>query len=173
MSYLARKISRDALAPTPQLIPFARALGPLNFTTLCDRVHNRDGDLRSPPERPRLRTQGRLIIISMIIAGGRGAPLPASATRSLPAMIPLRGSALHLRVRTMGGASRVDHRLGPDPRVSLSTATVAVGWSGYFSSSSADAGPPRCLQLSQAPGEERCNCRRRHTSAGCSIFQQR
>ena len=34
-------------------------------------------------------------------------------------MIPIAGSALHLRLRHAGRAHRLDHRLGPDPRVSL------------------------------------------------------
>ena len=68
-------------------------------------------------------------------------------------MIPVAGSAYTYAYATMG--ELMAWIIGWDLilEYALSTATVAVGWSGYFSSLLADAGLHLPAYLSAAPGE--------------------
>ena len=61
---------------------------------------------------------GPAIVYSFILAGTACA-LAGLCYAEFAAMIPIAGLGLHVRLRHAGRAHRLDHRLGPDPRVPL------------------------------------------------------
>ncbi|MDP9224057.1 MAG: amino acid permease, partial [Actinomycetota bacterium] len=95
---------------------------------------------------------GPALIISMIIAGV-GCGFAGLCYAEFAAMIPVAGSAYTYAYATMG--ELLAWIIGWDLilEYALSTATVAVGWSGYFSSLIADFGLQLPAALSAAPGE--------------------
>ena len=128
-----------------------RALGPLNLTTLGigsiigTGIFVLTGTAAS-------QNAGPALIISMIIAGV-GCAFAGLCYAEFAAMIPVAGSAYTYAYATMG--ELLAWIIGWDLilEYALSTATVAVGWSGYFSSLLADAGLHLPPSLSAAAGE--------------------
>src|SRR5678815_3341479 len=95
---------------------------------------------------------GPALVISMIIAG-IACGFAGLCYAEFAAMIPVAGSAYTYAYATMG--ELMAWIIGWDLvlEYALSTATVAVGWSGYFLSLLADAGIYLPAALSGAPGE--------------------
>ena len=128
-----------------------RALGPLNLTTLGigsiigTGIFVLTGTAAS-------QNAGPSLIISMIFAGV-GCAFAGLCYAEFAAMIPVAGSAYTYAYATMG--ELLAWIIGWDLilEYALSTATVAVGWSGYFSSLLADAGLHLPPSLSAAAGE--------------------
>jgi basic amino acid/polyamine antiporter, APA family len=131
--------------------PLRRALGPLNLTTLGigsiigTGIFVLTGTAAS-------QNAGPALVISMIIAG-LGCAFAGLCYAEFAAMIPVAGSAYTYAYATMG--ELLAWIIGWDLilEYALSTATVAVGWSGYFSSLLADVGLRIPPSLAAAPGE--------------------
>jgi APA family basic amino acid/polyamine antiporter len=128
-----------------------RALGPLNLTTLGigsiigTGIFVLTGTAAS-------QNAGPALVISMIIAG-IACGFAGLCYAEFASMIPVAGSAYTYAYATMG--EFMAWIIGWDLvlEYALSTATVAVGWSGYFTSLLADAGVHIPAALSGAPGE--------------------
>ncbi|HZI99633.1 MAG TPA: amino acid permease [Gemmatimonadaceae bacterium] len=128
-----------------------RALGPLNLTTLGigsiigTGIFVLTGTAAS-------QNAGPALVISMIIAGV-ACGFAGLCYAEFASMIPIAGSAYTYAYATMG--ELLAWIIGWDLvlEYALSTATVAVGWSGYFTSLLADAGLHIPAALSGAPGE--------------------
>ncbi|MEO8577665.1 MAG: amino acid permease [Gemmatimonadales bacterium] len=128
-----------------------RALGPLNLTTLGigsiigTGIFVLTGTAAS-------QNAGPALVISMIIAG-LACAFAGLCYAEFAAMIPVAGSAYTYAYATMG--ELMAWIIGWDLvlEYALSTATVAVGWSGYFLSLIADFGIHLPPALTAAPGE--------------------
>ncbi len=150
MSIFTKK-SVEALRADARANPLRRALGPLNLTTLGigsiigTGIFVLTGTAAS-------QNAGPSLIISMIIAGV-GCAFAGLCYAEFSAMIPVAGSAYTYAYATMG--ELLAWIIGWDLilEYALATATVAVGWSGYFSSLIADVGLHVPPSLSAAPGE--------------------
>ena len=143
--------SIDALRADAESNTLRRALGPLNLTTLGigsiigTGIFVLTGTAAS-------RNAGPALIISMIIAGV-GCGFAGLCYAEFASMIPVAGSAYTYAYATMG--ELLAWIIGWDLilEYALATATVAVGWSGYFGSLLADVGLRIPPALSAAPGE--------------------
>ncbi len=143
--------SIDSLRADAESNTLRRALGPLNLTTLGigsiigTGIFVLTGTAAS-------QNAGPALIISMIIAGV-GCAFAGLCYAEFASMIPVAGSAYTYAYATMG--ELLAWIIGWDLilEYALSTATVAVGWSGYFGSLLADAGLRIPPVLSAAPGE--------------------
>jgi APA family basic amino acid/polyamine antiporter len=150
MTLFTRK-SIAALRADAETSGLKRALGPLNLTTLGigsiigTGIFVLTGTAAS-------QNAGPALVISMIIAGVACA-FAGLCYAEFAAMIPVAGSAYTYAYATMG--ELMAWIIGWDLvlEYGLSTATVAVGWSGYFLSLLADAGIHLPAALSGAPGE--------------------
>ena len=150
MTLFTRK-SIAALRADAETSGLKRALGPLNLTTLGigsiigTGIFVLTGTAAS-------QNAGPALVISMIIAGIACA-FAGLCYAEFAAMIPVAGSAYTYAYATMG--ELMAWIIGWDLvlEYALSTATVAVGWSGYFLSLLADAGIHLPAALSGAPGE--------------------
>jgi APA family basic amino acid/polyamine antiporter len=150
MSLFTRK-SIDALRADAESNTLRRALGPLNLTTLGigsiigTGIFVLTGTAAS-------QNAGPALVISMIIAG-IGCAFAGLCYAEFASMIPVAGSAYTYAYATMG--ELVAWIIGWDLvlEYALSTATVAVGWSGYFTSLLADVGIHLPAALAGAPGE--------------------
>ena len=150
MSLFTKK-SIDSLRADAESNTLRRALGPLNLTTLGigsiigTGIFVLTGTAAS-------QNAGPALIISMIIAGV-GCAFAGLCYAEFSAMIPVAGSAYTYAYATMG--ELLAWIIGWDLilEYALATATVAVGWSGYFRSLLADAGLNLPAALSGAPGE--------------------
>ena len=128
-----------------------RALGPLNLTTLGigsiigTGIFVLTGTAAS-------QNAGPALVISMIIAG-LACAFAGLCYAEFAAMIPVAGSAYTYAYATMG--ELMAWIIGWDLvlEYALSTATLAVGWSGYFLSLLADFGIHIPPALTAAPGE--------------------
>src|SRR5512141_3280530 len=128
-----------------------RALGPLNLTTLGigsiigTGIFVLTGTAASQNAGPGL-------VISMIIAG-IACGFAGLCYAEFASMIPVAGSAYTYAYATMG--ELMAWIIGWDLvlEYALSAATVAVGWSGYFSSLLGDFGVRIPAALAGAPGE--------------------
>jgi len=128
-----------------------RALGPLNLTTLGigsiigTGIFVLTGTAAS-------QNAGPALVISMIIAG-IGCGFAGLCYAEFASMIPVAGSAYTYAYATFG--ELFAWIIGWDLilEYALATATVAVGWSGYFGSLLADFGLRIPPALSAAPGE--------------------
>jgi APA family basic amino acid/polyamine antiporter len=128
-----------------------RALGPLNLTTLGigsiigTGIFVLTGTAAS-------QNAGPSLVISMIIAAV-GCGFAGLCYAEFAAMIPVAGSAYTYAYATMG--ELLAWIIGWDLilEYALSTATVAVGWSGYFASLLGDVGLHLPPALSAAAGE--------------------
>ncbi len=143
--------SIEALRADAESNTLRRALGPLNLTTLGigsiigTGIFVLTGTAAS-------QNAGPALVLSMIIAGIACA-FAGLCYAEFASMIPVAGSAYTYAYATMG--ELVAWIIGWDLvlEYALSTATVAVGWSGYFTSLLADAGLHIPAALSAAPGE--------------------
>jgi APA family basic amino acid/polyamine antiporter len=150
MTLFTRK-SIDALRADAESNDLKRALGPLNLTTLGigsiigTGIFVLTGTAAS-------QNSGPALVISMIIAG-LACAFAGLCYAEFAAMIPVAGSAYTYAYATMG--ELMAWIIGWDLvlEYALSTATVAVGWSGYFLSLLADLGIHIPAVLSAAPGE--------------------
>jgi basic amino acid/polyamine antiporter, APA family len=150
MTLFTRK-SIAALRADAETSALKRALGPLNLTTLGvgsiigTGIFVLTGTAAS-------QNAGPALVISMIIAGVACA-FAGLCYAEFAAMIPVAGSAYTYAYATMG--ELMAWIIGWDLvlEYALSTATVAVGWSGYFLSLLADAGIHLPAAISGAPGE--------------------
>jgi APA family basic amino acid/polyamine antiporter len=148
---LFTKKSIAALRADAESNTLRRALGPLNLTTLGigsiigTGIFVLTGTAAS-------QNAGPALVISMIIAGVACA-FAGLCYAEFAAMIPVAGSAYTYAYATMG--ELMAWIIGWDLvlEYALSTATVAVGWSGYFLSLLGDAGIHLPAALSAAPGE--------------------
>src|SRR4029078_8904657 len=137
MSLFTKK-SMAALRADAESNTLRRALGPLNLTTLGigsiigTEIFFLTGTAAS-------QTAGPSLILSMIIAG-IGCGFAGLCYAEFAAMIPVAGSAYTYAYATMG--EFLAWIIGWDLilEYALATSTVAVGWSGYFSSLLADWG---------------------------------
>jgi APA family basic amino acid/polyamine antiporter len=128
-----------------------RALGPLNLTTLGigsiigTGIFVLTGTAAS-------QNAGPSLVISMIIAG-IGCAFAGLCYAEFAAMIPVAGSAYTYAYATMG--ELLAWIIGWDLilEYALATATVAVGWSGYFVSLIGDLGIRIPPSLTAAPTE--------------------
>ncbi|HEY8166533.1 MAG TPA: amino acid permease [Gemmatimonadaceae bacterium] len=150
MSLFARK-SIASLRVDAERNPLRRALGPLNLTTLGigsiigTGIFVLTGTAAS-------QNAGPALVISMIIAG-IGCAFAGLCYAEFAAMIPVAGSAYTYAYATMG--ELLAWIIGWDLilEYALSTATVAVGWSGYFVSLMGDVGIRIPAALTAAPTE--------------------
>jgi APA family basic amino acid/polyamine antiporter len=150
MSLFTRK-SIDALRADAESNTLKRALGPLNLTTLGigsiigTGIFVLTGTAAS-------QNAGPALVISMIIAG-IGCAFAGLCYAEFASMIPVAGSAYTYAYATMG--ELIAWIIGWDLvlEYALSTATVAVGWSGYFVSLLNDLGVHLPAALTGAPGE--------------------
>ena len=150
MTLFTRK-SIAALRADAETSGLKRALGPLNLTTLGigsiigTGIFVLTGTAAS-------QNAGPALVISMIIAGV-ACGFAGLCYAEFAAMIPVAGSAYTYAYATMG--ELMAWIIGWDLvlEYALSTATVAVGWSGYFLSLLGDAGIRLPAALSGAPGE--------------------
>ncbi|MEO5903908.1 MAG: amino acid permease [Gemmatimonadaceae bacterium] len=150
MSILTKK-SIDDLRADAESGTLRRALGALNLTTLGigsiigTGIFVLTGTAAS-------QNAGPALVLSMIIAAV-ACGFAGLCYAEFAAMIPVAGSAYTYAYATMG--ELMAWIIGWDLilEYALSTATVAVGWSGYFSSLLADAGLHLPAYLSAAPGE--------------------
>ena len=150
MTLFTRK-SIAALRADAEASGLRRVLGPLNLTTLGigsiigTGIFVLTGTAAS-------QNAGPALVISMIIAG-LACAFAGLCYAEFAAMIPVAGSAYTYAYATMG--ELMAWIIGWDLvlEYALSTATVAVGWSGYFLSLLADAGIHIPAALSGAPGE--------------------
>ncbi|MEO5580537.1 MAG: amino acid permease [Gemmatimonadaceae bacterium] len=128
-----------------------RALGPLSLTTLGigsiigTGIFVLTGTAAS-------QNAGPALVISMIIAGVACA-FAGLCYAEFASMIPVAGSAYTYAYATMGELAAWIIGWDLVLEYALSTATVAVGWSGYFLSLLADFGIRIPAALSAAPGE--------------------
>src|SRR5256885_1386923 len=128
-----------------------RSLGPLNLTALGigsiigTGIFVLTGTAAS-------QNAGPSLVLSMIISAV-GCAFAGLCYAEFSAMVPVAGSAYTYAYATMG--ELLAWIIGWDLilEYALSTATVAVGWSGYFSSLIADFGLRLPAGLSAAPGE--------------------
>src|SRR5215212_11067730 len=149
MSIFTKK-SVEALRADAAANPLRRALGPLNLTTLGigsiigTGIFVLTGTAAS-------QNAGPSLIISMIIAGV-GCGFAGLCYAEFASMIPVAGSAYTYAYATMG--ELLAWIIGWDLilEYALSTATVAVGWSGYAMSFLRDVGLAIPPQLAAAPG---------------------
>src|SRR6478672_1384067 len=149
MGLFTRK-SIDALRADAESNTLRRALGPLNLTTLGigsiigTGIFVLTGTAAS-------QNAGPSLILSMIIAG-IGCGFAGLCYAEFAAMIPVAGSAYTYAYATMG--ELLAWIIGWDLilEYALATSTVAVGWSGYFSSLLADWGMRIPPALSVARG---------------------
>ena len=83
------------------------------------------------PARWRRPTPGPAIALSFVIAGAR-----LRAGRALLRRVRLDRAGgrqrLHVHLRDLRRAGRLDHRLGPGPGVHVGASALAVGFSGYL-----------------------------------------
>src|SRR5215212_3586117 len=143
--------SIEALQADAESNTLRRALGPLNLTTLGigsiigTGIFVLTGTAAS-------QNAGPALVISMIFAGIACA-FAGLCYAEFASLIPVAGSAYTYAYATMG--ELMAWIIGWDLvlEYALSTATVAVGWSGYFTSLLADAGLHLPAALSGAPGE--------------------
>lgn len=150
MSYFTRK-SLDALRADAESNTLRRALGPLHLTTLGigsiigTGIFVLTGTAAS-------QNAGPALVLSMIIAG-IGCAFAGLCYAEFSSMIPVAGSAYTYAYATMG--ELIAWIIGWDLvlEYALSTATVAVGWSGYFTSLLAEVGIHLPAALAGAPGE--------------------
>ncbi|HVF40776.1 MAG TPA: amino acid permease [Gemmatimonadaceae bacterium] len=150
MSLFTRKSVADLQADA-ESTTLRRALGPLNLTTLGigsiigTGIFVLTGTAAS-------QNAGPALVISMIIAG-LACAFAGLCYAEFAAMIPVAGSAYTYAYATMG--ELLAWIIGWDLilEYALSTATVAVGWSGYFASLLADMGLRLPPSLTAAPGE--------------------
>lgn len=150
MTLFTKKSIRDLRADA-ESNTLRRALGPLNLTTLGigsiigTGIFVLTGTAAS-------QNAGPALVVSMIIAGIACA-FAGLCYAEFASMIPVAGSAYTYAYATMG--ELMAWIIGWDLvlEYALSTATVAVGWSGYFTSLLADAGLHIPAFLSAAPGE--------------------
>ncbi|MEO7367366.1 MAG: amino acid permease [Gemmatimonadaceae bacterium] len=150
MSILTKK-SIDDLRADAESGTLKRALGALNLTTLGigsiigTGIFVLTGTAAS-------QNAGPALVLSMIIAGV-ACGFAGLCYAEFASMIPVAGSAYTYAYATMG--ELMAWIIGWDLilEYALSTATVAVGWSGYFSSLLADAGLHLPGYLTAAPGE--------------------
>src|SRR5678815_5481403 len=131
MTLFTRK-SIAALRADAETSGLKRALGPLNLTTLGigsiigTGIFVLTGTAAS-------QNAGPALVISMIIAGV-ACGFAGLCYAEFASMIPIAGSAYTYAYATMG--ELLAWIIGWDVvlEYALSTATVAVGWSGYFTS---------------------------------------
>ncbi|MEP6507723.1 MAG: amino acid permease [Gemmatimonadales bacterium] len=150
MSILTKKSIEDLRADA-ESGTLRRALGALNLTTLGigsiigTGIFVLTGTAAS-------QNAGPALVLSMIIAGV-ACGFAGLCYAEFASMIPVAGSAYTYAYATMG--ELMAWIIGWDLilEYALSTATVAVGWSGYFSSLIGDAGLRLPGYLSAAPGE--------------------
>ncbi len=150
MSILTKKSIADLHADA-ESGTLRRALGALNLTTLGigsiigTGIFVLTGTAAS-------QNAGPSLVLSMIIAA-TACGFAGLCYAEFAAMIPVAGSAYTYAYATMG--ELMAWIIGWDLilEYALSTATVAVGWSGYFSSLIADAGLHLPGYLAAAPGE--------------------
>ncbi len=143
--------SIDSLRADAESNTLRRALGPLNLTTLGigsiigTGIFVLTGTAAS-------QNAGPSLVISMIIAAV-GCGFAGLCYAEFAAMIPVAGSAYTYAYATMG--ELLAWIIGWDLilEYALSTATVAVGWSGYFRSLLGDVGLHLPPALSAAAGE--------------------
>ena len=74
---------------------------------------------------------GPALVFSFLLLGGACA-LAALCYAELAAMIPAGRQRLRLCLRDAGRVRRLDHRLGPDPRVRRRQRRGAISWGDYF-----------------------------------------
>lgn len=150
MSIYTKKSIADLRADAESNV-LRRALGALNLTTLGigsiigTGIFVLTGTAAS-------QNAGPSLVISMIVAGV-ACGFAGLCYAEFASMIPVAGSAYTYAYATMG--ELMAWIIGWDLilEYALSTATVAVGWSGYFSSLLADAGLHLPGYLTAAPGE--------------------
>ncbi len=150
MSILTKKSIADLHADA-ESGTLRRALGALNLTTLGigsiigTGIFVLTGTAAS-------QNAGPSLVLSMLIAAV-ACGFAGLCYAEFAAMIPVAGSAYTYAYATMG--ELMAWIIGWDLilEYALSTATVAVGWSGYFSSLIADAGLHLPAYLAAAPGE--------------------
>ncbi len=150
MSILTKKSLED-LHSDAERNPLHRALGALNLTTLGigsiigTGIFVLTGTAAS-------QNAGPALVVSMIIAAV-GCGFAGLCYAEFAAMIPVAGSAYTYAYATMG--ELMAWIIGWDLvlEYALSTATVAVGWSGYFTSLLAGFGISLPASLSAAPGQ--------------------
>lgn len=150
MGILTKK-SIDDLRADAESGTLRRALGALNLTTLGigsiigTGIFVLTGTAAS-------QNAGPALVLSMVIAGV-ACGFAGLCYAEFASMIPVAGSAYTYAYATMG--ELMAWIIGWDLilEYALSTATVAVGWSGYFSSLIGDAGLRLPGYLSAAPGE--------------------
>ena len=148
---LFTKKSIDDLHAEAESSTLRRALGPLNLTTLGigsiigTGIFVLTGTAAS-------QNAGPALVLSMIIAAV-ACGFAGLCYAEFSSMIPVAGSAYTYAYATMG--ELMAWIIGWDLvlEYALSTATVAVGWSGYFISLLGDAGIHIPAALSGAPGE--------------------
>ncbi len=150
MSLLHKKTIAELQAES-QTNSLRRALGPVSLTTLGigsiigTGIFVLTGTAAS-------QNAGPALVLSMIIAA-IGCAFAGLCYAEFAAMIPVAGSAYTYAYATMG--ELMAWIIGWDLvlEYALSTATVAVGWSGYFLSLLGDFGVHISPALSAAPGE--------------------
>src|SRR3982751_1331294 len=149
MGLLSRKSMAELQAEAGRAT-LRRSLGPVNLTTLGigsiigTGIFVLTGTAASQHAGPAL-------VLSMIIAGV-GCCFAGLCYAEFASMIPVAGSAYTYAYATIG--ELVAWIIGWDLilEYALSAATVAVGWSGYFSSLLADVGLHLPGYLAAAPG---------------------
>src|SRR5918997_2129180 len=150
MSLGALKSLDDLQRGAPGAPTLRRALGPLNLTMLGigsvigTGIFVLTGTAASQHAGPAL-------VLSMVIAAV-GCALAGLCYAELAAMIPVAGSAYTYAYASVGELAA--WMIGWDLilEYALSTATVAVGWSGYFTSFLRDFGVHLPPALTAAPG---------------------
>ncbi|HTS88983.1 MAG TPA: amino acid permease [Gemmatimonadales bacterium] len=149
MSLFHRK-SLAALAEEAGQSGLRRALGPLNLTALGigsvigTGIFVLTGTAAS-------QNAGPSLVLSMIIAGV-GCAFAGLCYAELAAMIPVAGSAYTYAYATIGEFAAWIIGWDLILEYALSTATVAVGWSGYFASFMRDLGLALPPGLTAPPG---------------------
>jgi APA family basic amino acid/polyamine antiporter len=149
VSLFTRK-SLNQLQAEAEGSPLRRALGPFSLTALGigsvigTGIFVFTGTAASQHAGPAL-------VLSMLIAA-TGCAFAGLCYAELAAMIPVAGSAYTYAYATSG--ELIAWIIGWDLvlEYALSTATVAVGWSGYFTSFMADLGFHLPTALTQPPG---------------------
>ncbi len=92
-----------------------RVLGPLNLVTLGIGAIIGTGIFVLTGQAAAAHA-GPAIVLSMVLAG-LACALAGLCYAEFASMVPIAGSRLHLRLRHARRVRRLDHRLGPDPRV--------------------------------------------------------
>src|SRR5436189_2395382 len=98
------------------------------------------------------QNSGPALVLSMIISAV-GCAFSGLCYAEFAAMVPVAGSAYTYAYATVGELAAWIIGWDLILEYALSTATVAVGWSGYFSSLLADVGLHLPGYLTAAPGE--------------------